>query len=35
MLPCEFRAKETNDHKKKLNIAEQCLVDEEHQNEEA
>lgn len=35
MLPCEFRAKETNDHKKQLNIAERCSVDKEYQSEEA
>ena len=35
MLPYEFRAKEIDDSQEQENIAEQCSVDKEHQNDEA
>jgi hypothetical protein len=35
LLPYEFRAKEVDDHQAPENIAEQCLVDREHQSEES
>jgi ribosomal protein S25 len=35
LLPYEFRAKEVDDHQGHEDIAEQCLVDREHQTEES
>jgi hypothetical protein len=34
ILPYEFRAKQIDEHQQQENIAEQCLVDKEHQSKE-